>query len=157
MQKLFISLLLLLPLTASSQQLDGEWTGTQETESIGTAPNNIVGGQEGFPIRMKLVFTWNKDSTYTVYTYTKLKSVSDSMIVCRTVCRVTGDSVFIEEVEKLQPRKTIAACFQKMKMALWMVNGKLQLNGIWKSEGNNCDARGFVWFRKKKHKAIPAK
>ena len=157
MQKLFISLLLLLPFTASSQQLEGEWTGTQETESIGKVPPYDVPDLLTFPVRIKLVISRNPDSTYTVYTYTKMKAVSDSIIICRTVCRVTEDSVFIDEVEQLQPKKTNHACFQKMKMALWMVNGKLQLNGTWKSEGNNCDARGFVWFRKKKHKTIPSK
>ncbi len=149
MKHLFILFLLFLFCQQiSSQSLEGDWKGKFVTTQIGPIPAPSSISEK--PTAISLRFLLNKDSSYSVYSFTKgLNSKRQDTIV---ICKVTGvfskDSIYLVEVELVEPRG-IPSCFQKMALKIWKRKKITELDGTWKSEPGNCVSAGTIHFWKK--------
>jgi hypothetical protein len=149
--KRLISLLALVFIIGSTfcQSLEGDWKGKYVT---------MVNGLSIFPRDMendmtdiKLRFLFNKDSTYTVYSFTKLPRAgqSDTTIVCKLVGNVSKDSVYLEEIEVVLPVNYPQGCFQKMFLRIREKKKFTEMNGVWASTGDKCQSSGTIYFKRK--------
>jgi hypothetical protein len=130
-----------LSLLSFSQSLEGEWKGSFSTEL--DIPIDIDS-----PI--KLYFKLKKDSSYSVYSYSKGHDHKgkDTVVVCKVLYqRTTADSVYLEETEVLKPANASPACFQKMHLTIRREKRSTILEGTWKS-GNPCNNGGKIRFKK---------
>jgi len=136
-------------LTSLSQSLEGEWKGSF------TYGNESYFSDFDIPVAISnsisLYFKLNKDSSYTIYSYSKGKDHKgkDTIVVCKVLYqRNAADSLYLEETEVLRPVKAEQACFQKMYLNIRRKNKSTVLEGTWKSEGE-CNNSGKIKFTKK--------
>lgn len=127
-----------------SQSLEGEWKGSFFTNTEFVSMRAIAS-----PI--KLYFKPYDDSLYNVYSYSRGFDARDrdTIIVCKVNYRFIGkDSLYLEEVEILKPKKAKPTCFQKMYLKLSKEGEILILSGTWKSDDKICSSDGTISFKK---------
>ena len=142
-----IILLSLISLKSIGQLFEGEWSGTFESNLYKFT--NVT-----YSSPIKLYFKLNMDSSYTVYSYSKGQNSKgrDTTIVCRVEYTLIGkDSIYLEEVEILKPKKVAATCLQKMRLKIEQENNSFFLSGDWEADSGQC-GEGTIRFRKKKKK-----
>ena len=135
-------LFIFLSLQSFSQSLEGEWRGSYYIE-FGIGYPTIT-----HPIT--LYFVLNKDSSYTIYSYSKGKDVdgNDTIVVCKVVSKKTSaHSLYLEETQVLRPVDAPVACFQKMYLDISKEDKLSILSGTWKSE-SYCNHSGKISFTK---------
>lgn len=135
-------LFIFLSLQSFSQSLEGEWRGSYYIE-FGIDYPTIT-----HPIT--LYFVLNKDSSYTIYSYSKGKDVdgNDTIVVCKVVYKKTSArSLYLEETQVLRPIDAPATCFQKMYLDVRREDKLSILTGTWKSE-SYCNHNGKIRFTK---------
>jgi hypothetical protein len=135
-------LFIFISLQCFSQSLEGEWKGyfTRELD----IPVDITS-----PI--KLYFKLNKDSSYTVFSYSKGHDAdgNDTIVVCKVLYRKTSaDSIYLEESQVLKPKKAPNACLQKMYLKIRREKKLTILEGTWQTE-KECKGTGKIKFIKK--------
>jgi hypothetical protein len=138
----FLFIFLFLSLPCFSQSLEGEWKGSFSTEL--DIPIDI-------PSPIKLYFKLNKDSSYTVYSYSKGhdQKGNDTIVVCKVLYqRTAADSLYLEETLVLKPENARSSCFQKMYLSIKREKAATILEGTWKT-GNECNSNGKIKFIKK--------
>ena len=128
------------------QSFEGVWKGKFQTEAY-------LYGSNYAPIN--LYFQWNKDSSYTVYSFCKgyddVKD-RDTTIVCSVNYTFVGtDSVYLEETAVLKPKTATSSCLQKMKFRIKETEKETTLTGTWESAGD-CGQGGKMSFWRKKGK-----
>jgi hypothetical protein len=150
MKFLFLSLLSIFVTKAShAQELEGEWYGSfkYKYDAISIPPALI-----------NLKFVLNKDSTYTIYSYTafdyykKKKQYFDTSICLVHMERLTADSIILEEKKHLSPIADSPNCFQKMYLKISFDNDQSLLSGTWESPDPKCGGLGNISFIRRKRK-----
>ncbi|WP_336517670.1 hypothetical protein [Pollutibacter soli] len=130
---------LLFSIQLSAQPLEGRWKGyfVEDTDKR-------QGNAKQF---LTIEFIGVPDSGYKVYSYTRLSGFEAQCELSLVVG--PEDSVFLEEVKLLNPRKRESTCFQRMKLKLMKAdnNAGLTLEGSWDSEKPAC-GHGRMFFRK---------
>ena len=131
---------------SQAQKLEAEWNGwfkyRYDAVSI-----------PGIPLTLKFLF--NKDSTYTVYSYTpfdyykKKKHIYDTTVCLVEITRLTTDSIFLEEKKALDLNPDAPDCYQKMNLKIIPGNDQRTLSGLWESTGKNCKNSGSIGFIRK--------
>lgn len=119
---------------ASAQVFAGTWE-----QSEGYAPVTIV-------------FEWNKDSTYTIRSYTRIKS-DTNVYICAVDYEITGkNSIRLRERKLLSPvRTTKSLCPTQMELVLIRKKKQMQLKGNWSGYGKDCERQsGAITLQKKK-------
>ena len=132
-----ITILTLLSTTAKSQGFEGEWNGF--FWNINSPKANSI----------KLKFTWNKDSTYDIKSYSPGKTINgtDTTVVCNVVYLINGyDSITLQETVILEPSNAASSCLQIMTLKIVMRKKKAILKGTWESD--ECFAFGHLRFEK---------
>jgi len=141
-------LITFLGLSSYSQLLKGEWEGYYVLKKI------------QHPIFLEFVL--NTDSSYSVYSYSKgglrltnqgnkIYFKRDSVVVCKVYFKfLNADSIYLEEIEVIEPKSDIGSCFQKMNLKIKIEPNKLLLVGNW--SGTGCSHRSFgdITFWKKR-------
>jgi|GEM_PF-3062846 len=134
---------------AFSQSLAGDWKGKFETTVSGgfILPSDF---QEKNFTAIALRFILNQDSSYSVYSFTKgaRPGQQDTIVVCKIASRISGDSVFLEEVRVIVPADYPTPCFQKMFLKIRRTKRSTELNGTWESVGEKCASEGRIFFTK---------
>jgi hypothetical protein len=138
-----------LSLQSFSQSLEGEWKGSF------TYGKRVYFSDYDMPVdisnSISLYFKLNKDSSYTVYSYSRGKDVAgkDTIVVCKVLYRKTSpDSLYLEETEVLKPANAEAACFQKMYLKIKKEKKLTVLDGTWQTE-KECKDSGKIKFIRK--------
>lgn len=134
-------LFIFLSLRCFSQSLEGEWKGSFTTDF------DII----EFPNPIKLYFVLNKDSSYTVYSYSLGQDDKrrDTIIVCKVLYnKISEDSLYLEEIQVLKPINKTQTCFQKMYLKIKRKENSIMLEGTWESE-KECYSSGKIRFTKK--------
>ena len=136
---------------ALSQSLEGDWKGKYESSQIvqfaptipGITPNSVS---------ISLKFILNKDSSYSVFSFTKglNLTIPDTTVVCRVIGQFRNDSLYLEEVQMLLPIGVPPSCFQKMFLKINKKKKLTELRGTWGAISANCNSSGTVYFWKKK-------
>ena len=125
--------------TCYSQSLDGEWKGSMTDSYLpGTS-------------YMKLFFLRNTDSSYKIFSYCKGQNSKgiDTIIVAKVnYKRKDSESIYLEEVEVLKPKKVINNCLFKMDLKITAASNDITLHGKWYSE--ECRMDGTITFKKSK-------
>jgi hypothetical protein len=125
---------------AYSQLLQGEWEG------------NFTENGTVWPIYLD--FKLNADSSYTVYSYSKSKTVNgtDSVVTCLVYYKfLSQDSLYLEEIEVIEPIKyPTVSCFQKMILQIKPRKKFIELVGQWESTTTICNSSGEINFRRKR-------
>jgi len=121
-----------------SQSLAGEWKGAFTDATIAELKTPFA-----------LHFTLKKDSTYKVYTYTRYREFDGAYLtaVCEAACRVSADSIFIEELKQVKPKSNKTDHLQKMQLSTRTKDGKRIMEGWW--EGVNGIFGGTVLLTRK--------
>ena len=135
-----------VPFKGSSQLLKGEWTGTIITYD--TAGNRL-----NYYPTIKLKFILN-DDVYSVYSYSDGQDTNgnDTTVVCKVYYELIGkDSIYLEEVEVIQPQNIKPLCMQKMFLKVLKKKKVTILEGLWESEPNQCATFGTIRFRRKEN------
>ena len=129
-----------------SQSLEGEWRGSYDIE-YGLSYPKITR-----PIT--LYFVLNKDSSYTIYSYSRGKDIdgSDTIVVCKVAYKLVYKktrlrSLYLEETQILRPVNAPITCFQKMYLDVRREDKLSILAGTWKSE-DDCNNNGKIRFTK---------
>ena len=133
-----ITFLILLTTTARSQGFEGEWNGFFWN----------INSPKANPIKLK--FTWNKDSTYDIKSYSPGKTINgtDTTVVCNVAYLVKGyDSITLQETAILDPPNAASSCLQIMTLKIVMRKKKAILKGKW--QGVECFTFGDIRFEKK--------
>lgn len=138
---------LFLSLLSFSQSLEGEWRGSYDIEY------SMPFQKTTRPI--SLYFVLNKDSSYTIYSYSGGKDINgnDTVVVCKVAYKVKYKrgkirSLYLEETEVLKPLNAQPACFQKIYLDVRNEDSLSTLTGFWKS-GGDCNNNGKIRFTKK--------
>ncbi len=134
---LIITILTLLTTTAKCQGFEGEWNGFFLN----------INSPKANPI--KLQFTWNKDSTYDIKSYSPGKTINgkDTTVVCNVAYLVKGyDSITLQETAILDPPNAASSCLQIMTLKIVMRKKKAILKGTWESD--ECFAFGHLRLEK---------
>ncbi len=132
-----ITILTLLTTTAKSQGFEGEWNGFFWN----------INSPKANPIKLK--FTWNKDSTYDIKSYSPGKTMNgiDTTVVCNVAYLVKGyDSITLKETAIIEPVTPENTCLQIMTLKIVMRKKKAILKGSWDSD--DCFTFGHVRFEK---------
>ncbi len=135
---LIITILTLLTTTARSQGFEGEWNCFFWN----------INSPKANPIKLK--FTWNKDSTYDIKSYSPGKTINgtDTPVVCNVAYLVNGyDSITLQETVILEPMTPENTCLQIMTLKIVMRKKKAILKGKW--QGVECFTFGDIRFEKK--------
>jgi len=131
-----------------SQLLKGEWEGTYVTNKT------------HYPIYLDFVL--NSDSSYSVYSYSKgslrmikqentIQFQTDSVVVCKVYFKfLSPDSIYLEEIEVVEPKNYADPCFQKMYLKIEIKADKIKLLGTWKASKCSNKGSGEISFWKKK-------
>jgi hypothetical protein len=145
MKTFHLSILFLIQfLSSNAQTFEGEWRGKFDYDQQNFSPHQLI----------SLKFTINPDSTYTVFSYTKIRGWTklDSTIVCRVAGAFTKDSLYLEEVEQVSPQKRRSNFFQLMRLRIVQKKNQVVLQGSWESKPESCDLSGTIYFWKKTNK-----
>jgi len=132
-----------------SQSLEGEWKGNYVREVSGgfTLPKDM----QDNVTNIRLQFVLNNDSSYTVYSYTKLPrpKQSDTTVICKLIGFINSDSAYLEEVEIIAPAVSFPSCYQRMYLKIVRKKKFTELRGEWESTGEQCQSSGTISFRRK--------
>lgn len=139
---LFVS----LSFNSNSQILKGDWQGL------------FVADNKEIPINLEFIL--NPDSTYTVYSFTKVYNPhgKDYVITCRVTYELLPhDSIYLEEKETIEPYFDKSNCFQKMYLRIKRLKSGIILDGQWETSSPNCLPSGSIYFQRPKKKKIKNK
>jgi hypothetical protein len=107
-----------------SQSLEGEWRGSFTDATIAESKTPFA-----------LYFKLEKDSSYTVYTYTQTYEAWDGAyltVVCQATCNIIStDSVLIEEFKQVKPKSSQDPGFQKLHLVIRTQDNKRIMEGWW--------------------------
>lgn len=122
---------LLLPIfSCYSQSLEGEWKG----EYLTIRKASVTSKEINHPISISIKFIRTDDSSYNVFSYTKLKNDSGSEItaVCKLKYKMLPkNSIYLEETEVILPSNNFSGCLQKMNLKMKTLKQKTILEGSW--------------------------
>lgn len=137
----------LLSAISFSQSLAGDWEGVFET----TKPEPYMGHAEFTATSIKLQFIVNKDSSYTVFSYTRglEHHGHDTTVICKVTGEFGKDSVYLREVTVVLPANYPSTCLMEMFLKISRNKKDVELRGVWVSVGDNCDSSGLIYFFKK--------
>jgi hypothetical protein len=125
-----------------AQSLHGEWQGS------------FTGNYSGTKEPIALYFILQKDRSYKVYSYSKGMDYfgNEFTAVCEVLYKKTGvDSMYLEEVKQIKPKRELHNCFQKMYLKVKAnEKGILILEGKWETPATKeCSGFGTISFTKK--------
>lgn len=123
----------------SAQPLEGRWKGYYVEDT-----DRRHGNDKQF---LTIEFVKVPDSGFRVYSYTRLSGFEAQCELSLVIG--SADSIFLEEIKLLNPRKRESTCFQRMKLKLVRVdNGSgITMEGSWDSAKPECGF-GRMYFRK---------
>jgi hypothetical protein len=124
-----------------SQTLEGEWEGLYKYEI------------SNFGSRIKLRFVLNKDSSYSVLSYTHGYNSLDYGIafVCKVRCKYFGsDSILLEESRLIKPTNYDFWDFKKLSLKTKADKNVITLEGVWETISRKHKEGGAVMFTKVK-------
>lgn len=135
--------------SAHAQELEGEWYGSfkYKYDAISIPPTII-----------NLEFVLNRDSTYTIYSYTpfeyykKRKQYYDTIICLVHIERLAADSIILKEIKYLSPIAYSPVCLMKMYLKISYDNDNNLLSGTWESPYPKCGGLGNISFVRRKRK-----
>ena len=138
-----------LPIICFSQSLEGNWKGRLTTSQIGSSFGPSFGANRYQAI--DLTVTLNKDSSYTVNSFTKGIDLfgKEITVVCKLTEQHSKDSVYLEEVKAIMPKDFMRLCFKKMFLRIKVRKKLIELNGDWKCAAENSTSSGTIYFWKK--------
>jgi len=128
------------------QFLEGEWTGTFEQNFY-----KFTNLPSTHPIKLKFIVT--NDTTYSIFSYTNGQDSSGNIVelVCKVYYKkISNDSIYLEEIEKISPNNATPSCFQKMYFKIIKKNKVTFLNGVWRNdEIGECNMYGKMTLKRK--------
>lgn len=137
---------LLLSCSSISQSFEGEWKGAFETLSYNSSTKSSFFSNDHNLIRLR--FTLNKDSSYTVYSFSdeRITNGAKITVIAQLSGRVYKDSLYLEEVAIIGPKDLPRQCPQKMFLKRKVRKKITELRGIWVSNSDDCDYSGTIYF-----------
>lgn len=123
----------------NAQPLEGRWKGYYVEDA-----DKRQGNDKQF---LTIEFIKVPDSGFRVYSYTRLSGYEAQ---CELSLMIgSADSIFLEEVRLLNPRKRESTCFQRMRLKLVKSNNGpgIAMEGSWDSAKPEC-GYGRMYFRK---------
>jgi hypothetical protein len=127
----------------NGQTLEGIWQGGYSTATPSMKFADTI------PIRLK--FIQNKDSSYSVFSFTTFKDNGvETTSVCKVAFTKVGEKKYIlEETEELSRTMNNTDGFQKMHLKLKKRRGNLRLVGWWEETGTSKHKDiGRIYFDK---------
>jgi hypothetical protein len=128
--------------------LEGEWKGECVTKTWNLKPLTFI---RSIPMRIKFVL--NKDSSYSVFCYSQLQNNygpdADSVVTKLNYRILSKHTIYLEEVEILEPKDYPNECFQKMDLSIQVRKNSMELNGNWHSDKGDCFYTGTIHLKKK--------
>lgn len=136
---------ILFSLAGISQSLEGRWKGYYTSEY---RPIGYTDRIEKSEIPINLEFRHNSDGSYLVYSHTILNGMyKRDTVTCMMSSVIQGDSVFLQEIQTVDPKNNDAPKFQKMKLKLLKNKKHLRMEGKW--EVMSTGDSGIVSFIKR--------
>ena len=133
-----------------SQSLEGEWKGSFTYAHIDPKIPYYTFQTDQTPI--KITFVLNTDSSYSVYSYSNGPDSRgrDTTYVCAVFFKkISSDSIYLEEMRFIKPENVQTDCMRKMYLKFEKLKRRLTLEGIWKTNSNNCTYSGEIRLYKK--------
>lgn len=130
-----------------SQSLEGEWRGEYITMWADSKPAKLP----PTPIPIGLKFILNRNSSYTVCSYSRGQNSAGQGIdiVCKVIYKILPkNALYLEEVEVLKPEDYSDNCFQKMYLTIRTQKKKVSLYGKWDANIKDCASSGKIHFDK---------
>lgn len=129
MKSLLLVLSFALTINSYSQDLSGTWTSTYFFGDVALP---------AFLSQVRLEFTLNPDSSYSVRSYSKIKTKEGyALSECKvSYARKNKTKLILEEVEELLPQETSNLCFQKFRLTIKQQGTRLILIGNYVT--NHC-------------------
>ena len=131
-----------------SQLLEGQWQGSYSTDLAG-----LEIGESLIELNFRLI----GDTSYQIYSYsTGENTKGDKVRVTAKVYYklISKDSIYLEEIEDLEPPDAKPMCFQKMLLRITKKKKRIILEGTWTSDSTNnalqnCNISGKIKFQRK--------
>lgn len=141
MKKFSIAILLILfCIPVFSQTLEGEWIGFYKEQSFKNEYS------------IKLHFTLNADSSYTIYSTSNGKDQNglNTVFLCEVICKhIDVKSLVLEETKVITPFNAAPSCPQTMYLKIKKRKKVMMLEGTWNSDAKECALSGEISFSKK--------
>ncbi len=132
-----------------SQSLEGIWKGTYTVKGY---YRNTTIENPNISADLKIEFTLNNDSSYTVRSYKDItdKNGDETTQVCTVLYRmISADSIYLEEMKIIKPDNVPTICLQRMYLKIIKRKHSITLEGTWQTRSGDCDHSGKINIYKK--------